>query len=161
VEDVSSESGDQLCEDLSSTSLLYSAPSCIQDFTERWITEVMRQYYMTQFGHKSPLPQGIGSFSVEMAGNNDIKGEQDEDGQVRDPQPPFAFSKCRYLPSYKKCPLIEVWHVATRSLSSPIHPTLMPLQTKVLIASSVACSNFTWSGTEGGVPHGTILSVLL
>jgi hypothetical protein len=71
---VSSECGDQLSDDrLSSTSLLYSAPSCIQDFTERWITEVMRQYYMTQFGQKSPLPDGIGSFSVEMAGNNDDK----------------------------------------------------------------------------------------
>jgi hypothetical protein len=74
MEDVSSECGDQLSDDrLSSTSLLYSAPSCIQDFTERWITEVMRQYYMTQFGQKSPLPDGIGSFSVEMAGNNDDK----------------------------------------------------------------------------------------
>ena len=82
IEDVSSECGDQLSEDLlSSTSLLYSAPSCISDFTERWITEVMRQYYMTQFGQK--LPQGIGNFSVEMAGNNEIKADQDDDTQVR------------------------------------------------------------------------------
>ena len=83
AEDLSSECGDQLCDDLlSSTSLLYSAPSCIEDFTERWITEVMRQYYMTQFGQKSPLPEGIGSYSVEMAGNNDVKGDQDDETQV-------------------------------------------------------------------------------
>jgi hypothetical protein len=82
IEDVSSEGGDQLSGDLlSSTSLLYSAPSCISDFTERWITEVMRQYYMTQFGQK--LPQGIGNFSVEMAGNNEIKADQDDNTQVR------------------------------------------------------------------------------
>lgn len=79
-----SECGDQLNDDLlSSTSLLYSAPSCIEHFTERWITEVMRQYYMTQFGHKSPLPEGIGNYSVEMAGNNDVKGDQDDEAQVR------------------------------------------------------------------------------
>ena len=84
VEDESSECGDQLCDDLlSSTSLLYSAPSCIEDFTERWVTEVMRQYYMTQFGQKSPLPDGIVSYSVEMAGNNDVKGDQDDEAQVR------------------------------------------------------------------------------
>ena len=83
LEDLS-ECGDQLCEGLlSSASLLYSAPSCIEDFTERWVTEVMRQYYMTQFGQKSPLPDGIVSYSVEMAGNNDVKGDQDDEAQVR------------------------------------------------------------------------------
>jgi len=84
LEDVSSECGDLMLDDhfSSSSSLLYSAPSCISDFTERWVTEVMRQYYMTQFGQKSPLPQGIGNFSVEMAGNNEIKPEAD-DGEVQ------------------------------------------------------------------------------
>ena len=83
LEDLS-ECGDQLCEGLlSSASLLYSAPSCIEDFTERWITEVMRQYYSTQLAHKSPLPNGIESYSVEMAGNNEIKSEEDDEVQVR------------------------------------------------------------------------------
>lgn len=85
MEDLSSEGGDQLADvgGPSSSSLLYSAPSCISDFTERWVTEVMRQYYMTQFGQKSPLPLGIGGFSVEMAGhNNENKDEQDE-GEIQ------------------------------------------------------------------------------
>ena len=38
---------------------------------------------MTQFGQKSPLPDGIVSYSVEMAGNNDVKGDQDDEAQVR------------------------------------------------------------------------------
>ena len=87
VEDVSSECGDCVADMggdgfLSSTSLLYSAPSSISDFTERWLTEVMRQYYATQFGQKNPLPQGIGNFSVEMAGNNEIN-EEKVDGEVQ------------------------------------------------------------------------------
>jgi len=41
----------------------------------------MRQYYMTHLGQT--LPQGIGKFSVEMAGNNVIKNEtEDADSQV-------------------------------------------------------------------------------
>ena len=83
-EDLSSEGGDQMCDvGPSSVSLLYSAPSCISDFTERWVTEVMRQYYMTQFGQKSPLPLGIGGFSVEMAGHNNENKDDQDDAEIQ------------------------------------------------------------------------------
>lgn len=62
--------------DAGSNSLLYEAPSSISDFTERWVTEVMSQYYTTRLG--KALPCGIGKFSVEMAGNNATKNDADD-----------------------------------------------------------------------------------